>query len=210
MTHKTRTLFPKTFLLPLVAALALSGLLGCGTGAEQEGQPQQTPPPAQQEPKQEPAQEQPKPIPEQYLVSTDLLFPDKNAMNLYREFRSFDSRTEDGTDNPPLRVLEEWLKGPKNTMLTPLLPDTVKVLHVKDLGNKRAEVNFSKEILQANLGSSGEAWVLEAVPTMLKPFGYDEVVFLVDGQQVDSLAGHMTLDRPFKAKDLNEYAEAKQ
>lgn len=49
--------------------------------------------------------------------------------------------------------------------------------------------------------STEEAMLAEAVPFILKPYGFKEVWILVEGKHDESVFSHMGADRPFQAKN---------
>lgn len=189
---------------PFMALLLVFGLAGCGTGTgSQTGNPSagttsNTTPQSSQ-----PVQTaQTTTAPEAQTKQVVLFFPDAQLMKLYKEKQDITYTNE---KDLPAKALEAWIKGAKSDKLTRLLPADVKVEHVKDLGNKQAEVSFSKEIRKANLGSTGESMVTKAVPLILQQFGYNETKILVEGKADDTFFSHMGGNKSFKAEDPQKY-----
>jgi len=93
-------------------------------------------------------------------------------------------------------ALEELIKGSASKSLTGLIPEETKVLDVK-VKNWIAYPNFSKEIYNINVGSAGEALVLASIAnTLIKFPGVEKVRILVEGEEIETLAGHVDLTEP--------------
>lgn len=96
----------------------------------------------------------------------------------------------------PKAGLEELIKGPEDKDLDSLIPRETKVLDVS-VRNFIAYANFSPEITRMSVGSTGEALVIAAIAnTLIKFPGVEKVQILVDGQKVESLAGHVDVTEP--------------
>ncbi|MHB1127002.1 MAG: GerMN domain-containing protein [Bacillota bacterium] len=96
----------------------------------------------------------------------------------------------------PKAALEELIKGPTDPELNGLIPKETKVLDVT-VKNFTAYPNFSSEITRMSVGSSGEALVIASIAnTLIKFPGVEQVVILVEGQQLETLAGHVDLTEP--------------
>jgi spore germination protein GerM len=106
----------------------------------------------------------------------------------------------------PKLALSEWLNGPGANFeeLGSTVPSdvTVEYMNFKD---DIAYVSFSKELKNANLGSSGEAALLEQIAMILQQFGYNETQILVEGEVLDTLLGHMDTSKPIKANKPEDY-----
>lgn len=131
-----------------------------------------------------------------------LFFPDRQLLNLYREKQEISFQTK---QELPAKALEAWIKGPKAKRLTGILPADVKVEYVKDVGNGRAEVSFSKEMKNWNHGSTEESMLANAVPLILQSFGFEEAVVLVEGKPDEIVFSHMGAGRPFRAGNPESY-----
>jgi len=96
------------------------------------------------------------------------------------------------TSTPAAKALELLIQGPPaGGPLWSSIPPATKVrnLEIKD---GTAYVDFSREITQANVGSSGEAILLQSIVTTLGQFpSVKRVKILVEGQPVATLAGHV-------------------
>ncbi|MEB3100706.1 GerMN domain-containing protein [Ferviditalea candida] len=129
--------------------------------------------------------------------TVSLYFSDKELMKQYRTEKEIEVRNE---ADLPKAALEAWIAGPENDKLTSLVPPGVVVEYVK-AANGVAEVSFSKEIKNANLGSTGEMMLLNQIGLILKQFGYESVRILVEGQREESLLGHVDISKPLKTQD---------
>ncbi|MHB1420812.1 MAG: GerMN domain-containing protein [Bacillota bacterium] len=98
--------------------------------------------------------------------------------------------------NMPKAALEELIKGPTDPALNGFIPKATRVIDVtvKDF---IAYPNFSQDITRMSVGSSGEALAIAAIAnTLIKFPGVEKVRILVDGQPVETLAGHVDLTEP--------------
>ncbi len=102
------------------------------------------------------------------------------------------------THNFYASVVEELIKGPREKQNTsiPFIPETrVLGIYVED---SIAYLNFSEEVRRANVGSMGEALLLNAITNSLTEFREIKgVSILINGQAGDSIGGHIELGRPF-------------
>ncbi|MGE5509396.1 MAG: GerMN domain-containing protein [Chitinophagales bacterium] len=97
----------------------------------------------------------------------------------------------------PLLALQELVRGPSpGSGLRAILPRDTTVHSVKIRGGI-AYADLGGGITRLNTGSEGEALLVEAVVNTLTQFpGVSRVQFLVDGAQVESLAGHVDVSAP--------------
>jgi spore germination protein GerM len=122
-----------------------------------------------------------------------LYYSDIDLMDIYRvEIQSPYTKDEEGIQ----RALQRWTQGPEQEGLQSLVPEGVIVQSVEDR-NGVAYISFSKELLAANLGSSGEAMVATQIIMAVEQFGYDEILVLINGEVIDSLGGHIDWSEPF-------------
>ncbi|GAB6137013.1 LysM peptidoglycan-binding domain-containing protein [Halanaerobaculum tunisiense] len=94
-------------------------------------------------------------------------------------------------------TLQELINGPTSTpnAQMPILKDT-KVLGVT-INNGIAHINFDEKILQANVGSASEHLLLLALANTLTEFKKIKAIkILVNGQQVETIGGHVVLNKP--------------
>lgn len=98
----------------------------------------------------------------------------------------------------PTRALEELIKGPKaGSDLKSVLPEGTKLLGL-DVKDGTAEVNFNSAFMRnMNAGSQLEEIILLAVVNTLTEFPeIEKVQFLIEGQVVESIGGHVETDKP--------------
>lgn len=130
-----------------------------------------------------------------------LYFSDLQAMHTYRIDREIEVEDE---EHLPMAALDAWISGPEHEQLQVIsLPEGV-IESVKDVDGV-AHVNFTKEINQANLGSSGEIALVEQITMILQQFGYEKTQFLIEGEVVESLLGHMYTKEPIEANNPDDY-----
>ncbi|RXJ01921.1 spore gernimation protein GerM [Anaerobacillus alkaliphilus] len=194
----------------LTLALLL-GLAACGQGTTQ--------PPEEQEPVvgAEPEVEEQEKTAEQTEISAEepneaeveipvldtiyLYFSDNDLMTIYRvEVEGPYTLDEEGIKN----ALQSWVTGPKEEGLQGLVPEGVLVQSVEEFDGA-LYVSFSRELYEANLGSTGEGMMAEQIAMVVEQFGYKEVFVLIDGEVVDSLLGHLDWNEPFIANSPEDY-----
>jgi spore germination protein GerM len=100
-------------------------------------------------------------------------------------------------DNLPEAVLRELIRGPETNELLPTVPEgtTLNGVVVKD-GLARAD--FSPELKTNHWGGSlGETITVYSIINTLAQFPeVKRVQILIDGQEVDTLSGHLDLSEP--------------
>lgn len=102
-------------------------------------------------------------------------------------------RTNDVT---PENVMAVLLAGPESSTLTRIIPRNVRLLGVTQT-NDLVNVNFSRELLDVNVGAEGEGVLVNTiVKTLVQLPGINRVQILVEGSIVESLAGHVLVNRP--------------
>ncbi|KUK53801.1 MAG: Spore germination protein-like Gmad2 [Desulfotomaculum sp. 46_296] len=108
-------------------------------------------------------------------------------------------------------ALEELINGqPSTENAFKVIPKGTKVLGIS-INNGLATVDFSREVLDANVGSSGEAFGIQSIVNTLTEFPtIEKVAFKVEGK-LDERAkdwwGHVGLyEQPFK-RDLSNVRE---
>jgi germination protein M len=140
----------------------------------------------------------PPPKPEAREIA--VYFADENAMGLVAEQRSVQLGT--GTAPDAAVIVAELVKGPQSAKLLPTMPTDTRLLGAYRLGNTLI-LDFSRE-LQTNHpgGSTGELLtVYSIVDTMTKNMkGVQYVQILVEGEEVETLAGHLDLTKPIAPK----------
>jgi len=134
-----------------------------------------------------------------YLKSTDQEF------YLVREVHQVEKTTEVAQ-----AALNELIKGdPVTPDAYRVLPEDTRILGV-NIENGLATIDFSPEVLRANVGSSGEGLGIASIVNTLTEFPtIQEVAFTVDGQVENAMDwwGHVGLyEQPFQ-RDLSNVFE---
>jgi germination protein M len=134
-----------------------------------------------------------------YLKSTDQEF------YLVREVHQVEKTTEVAQ-----AALNELIKGdPVTPDAYRVLPEDTRILGI-NIDNGLATVDFSPEVLRANVGSSGEGLGIASIVNTLTEFPtIQEVAFTVDGQVENAMDwwGHVGLyEQPFQ-RDLSNVFE---
>ncbi|BAU27919.1 sporulation and spore germination protein [Aneurinibacillus soli] len=136
----------------------------------------------------------------------ELIFSDDNLMTQYKETHSISYEKE---EDLPLLALKAWQKGPKSHKLVNLLPANVEIQSVKKDGNT-AIVSLSSNVKQAaNLGSTGEQFLMEQIATIMNQFGFKNTKIVLDGQATDTLLGHMDASTPTDPLTLSDVPQIK-
>lgn len=126
------------------------------------------------------------------LVNIKVYYPDENATGLVAVEKSIKD-----TDNKYQAAVEALMAGTEKKGLANVFPKKAKLLQVTVSG-KVAKVDFSRE-LQKNFvgGSTGEEMLVGSVVNTLTEFPeIQKVQIMVDGQEVETLSGHMDLSQP--------------
>lgn len=102
----------------------------------------------------------------------------------------------------PEAALRALIAGPAaGSPLKPVLPKETKVLGVTTQ-NWVARANFSADVKRLNVGSRGEALAVAAITNTLTKFPeIERVQILIDGQTVETLAGHIDITKPLGRND---------
>ncbi len=165
----------------LVILFGLAGLVGCQ---------------AQTQPVPEPVPSDPQAI-QTMNVAVYYLKDKNNEMYLVREVHKVEKRVEVAR-----AALHELISGnPLTSGATKVLPADTKILGIK-IENGLATVDFSGEVLKANVGSTGEALGIASIVNTLTEFPtVQQVQFTVDGKAENGMGwwGHVGLyEQPFK------------
>ncbi len=119
----------------------------------------------------------------------NLYFADENAEYLLAERKEvFDS------SNLKENTLEELLKGPTEEGHIATIPEGTEIKGIS-IGGDTIVLNFSREFVDNHPGGSAFELmtVYSIVNTVTEVSGVRKVKFLVEGKEVESLAGHMDL-----------------
>ncbi|NBJ14673.1 MAG: spore gernimation protein [Dehalobacter sp. 4CP] len=170
--------------------LALVSLAGCQS---------------QTEPTPEPSPEPEPPAVETMKVAVYYLKDSNNEMYLVREVHEIPKST-----GVARAALEELINGiPVTTGAFKVLPANTKILEV-NIENGLATIDFSEEVLHANVGASGETLGIASIVNTLTEFPtIKKVQFIVNGKAENGMDwwGHVGLsEQPF-ARDLSSVYE---
>lgn len=126
-------------------------------------------------------------------VKVVLYFSDNQAMYLLPEERSLTP----GRKTLPEAVVQALIAGPRLPGRTRTIPEGTRLLSLK-VSNGIATVNFSRELKTKHWGgSAGELMtVYSVVNTLARLPGISQVQFLLEGERIESLTGHMDLTQP--------------
>ncbi|MGI5838217.1 MAG: GerMN domain-containing protein [bacterium] len=133
------------------------------------------------------------PNPPQEQVTLTLYFGDTNAEYLIKEERE----VEKGAEPYETLLLNELIKGPQAQGLVKTVPPETKLTEIRVVEGT-AFVNFSSEFQTKHWGgSAGELLTIySVVNTLTEVPGINQVQFLIEGDKLDSLAGHMDIQEP--------------
>lgn len=136
------------------------------------------------------ADQAPQPIdpkPTQETVTLKVYFGDDQAMYLVSETRT----VQKGTTSLSELLIQELIKGPKEKMHAPTIPEGTKLLSI-NVADGVAFVNFSKEIQTKHWGgSAGETMTTYSVVNTLTQLPeISKVQFLIEGEIAESIWGH--------------------
>ncbi len=97
------------------------------------------------------------------------------------------------------KTMEELCKGPQTDGLQSTLPAGTELLDI-NIRDGLCTVDFSQELVDNHPGgSSGELLTIYSIVNTLTQFSsIHQVAFLIEGQQVETLAGHMDLTIPIQ------------
>ncbi len=127
-----------------------------------------------------------------------LYFPDSQAQHTVPEMRQAERV---GHESIAAVVVRELIAGPKDPHLNRALPADTRILSVQEEGNV-VYVNLSREI-RSVYGSAGETMAVRSLVYSLTDLpGTDRVQILIEGEQAESLSGHMALDEPHERGDV--------
>ena len=199
----------------LAAVLMAVGLLTAGCEQQQPPPPIENPPkvetPDQKETtdpkappdeKTEPQTEQPTPTPIPTVegkveqVEVKVYYPDESGLRLVEVERQLDMSKG---ENKYEATVEAMMQAPKEQELTEIFPKHAKLLGVT-VDDGVATVNFDDGLQKHFVGgSAGETFLIGSVVNALTNFDeVQSVRFLIDGKEIESLAGHMDLSAPLE------------
>lgn len=98
-------------------------------------------------------------------------------------------------------TMEELLTGPSSEKMISYIPEGTSVQSINIEENGLCTVDLSKEIQNTSLTSSEEKNVIESIVNTLSQFdSVNAVQIRVDGNVVESLAGHWDISKPLSAE----------
>jgi len=132
------------------------------------------------------------PQPDQETVT--LYFGDKRSGYLVQENR----RIQVGPEGLETRLVMELIKGPSSPGRVSTIPGKVKIRSPVAVKDGIATVDFDREIKTGHWGgSAGEILTVYSVVNTLTELEHVRAVrFLVEGEEVDTLLGHLYLGEP--------------
>ncbi|NLM98286.1 MAG: GerMN domain-containing protein [Halanaerobiaceae bacterium] len=132
--------------------------------------------------------------------STDevkLYYSTKDAMYLKAEIRKIENYS-----NKYEATIKELINGPVSSDLTHTIPEGVKLLDIKIEGN-RAILNFNRALVDNHWGgSTGEILTVYSIVNTITQFPEIETVrILIEGKEIETLAGHLDLSTDLSAAE---------
>jgi spore germination protein GerM len=129
-----------------------------------------------------------------------LYFSDQEAEFLIGEKREIGKKEE--VEEEAQEAIRELIKGPKGRLL-PTLPSRTELLSLQLDDKGTAKANFSRTLSKDHPGgSSAEMMTVYSVAnTLIINFPViKRVQFLVEGKEIESITGHLSLGRPIASK----------
>ena len=129
-------------------------------------------------------------------MQVKVYYPDDSGINLVGVNRQIKIQKDDDKYFATIKLLTE---DPTEKGLTKIFPSHAKINGVKIKG-KTAYVNFDGSIIENFVGgSTGEELLINSFVNTLTEFPeIEQVKFVIDGKNVETLAGHMDLNMPLK------------
>ncbi len=130
-------------------------------------------------------------------VDIALYFSDDQGEKLVKETRSVEK-----TGAVAKAAVEELIKGPSAGGGVATIPAGTRLLGIS-IRDAVAEVDLSKEFVDNHAGgSAGEKMTVYSIVNTLTEFStIKEVRFLVEGETVDTIAGHLDVSRPISREE---------
>ncbi|MCR5440421.1 MAG: GerMN domain-containing protein [Selenomonas sp.] len=126
-------------------------------------------------------------------MNIKVYYPDEQGMKLIAVKRTIKA---DGS-NKYTEAMKSLLQGPKDKGQIAVIPKQAKLKSVKVKGDV-AYVDFSQDLVkQFTGGSTGEEMLVGSIVNTLTEFSeIKKVQLLVEGKEIETLAGHMDLSSP--------------
>jgi len=132
-------------------------------------------------------------------VTLVLYFPDDQAMYLEREERTVETAEGETYESLAVKAL---IEGPAVEGHGASIPEGTELLSL-EITDGVAYANFSEEFVANHWGgSTGETMTIySVVNTLTESANVTAVVFMVEGEELESLAGHMDLTGPIERNE---------
>lgn len=127
-------------------------------------------------------------------ITVDLYFARSNGSGLEAEKREI--AKEEGIGR---KTVEELLAGPRNPDLKPALPEGTKLLDINVKPDGLCIVDFNHKIKAVKSAEAEILAVYSVVNTLTQFPTVERVSFMVEGNPVETLAGHVDLSHPLEA-----------
>ncbi|MGM0438131.1 MAG: GerMN domain-containing protein [Bacillota bacterium] len=124
-------------------------------------------------------------------MEISVYFATQEAMFLAPEKRVID------TENLYQNAINELIVGPSDPVNSQTIPDEVELKDI-EIVNGEARVNFNRALIDNHWGgSTGERMTVYSIVNTLTQFEeIEEVTLLIEGEEVNTLVGHMDLTKP--------------
>jgi spore germination protein GerM len=121
-----------------------------------------------------------------------VFFSTEDAMYLKSEIRDIDQEMD-----LYMQIMEELKAGPEDDSLRATIPDEVELIEYK-IEDKNITLNFNDALRENHWGgSAGEILTVYSIVNSYTFFNeIDSVTIILEGEEVDSLVGHLDLSRP--------------
>ena len=133
---------------------------------------------------------------DKHAMNVKIYYPDDSGMKLVEVERKI---TVDDEIDKYLTAVELLREDPAEANLTRIFPDNASLRSVT-VDDDMATVDFDGSILKSFVGgSTGEEFLIGSIVDTLTNFPEVRCVkFLVDGQEIETLSGHMDLSAPLE------------
>ena len=137
--------------------------------------------------------------PDRQIMRVKVYYPDDSGVRLVEVERRINIAREDEKYSAALEML---LEDPYEENLTKIFPKNASIRSVT-VENGLATVDLDGAMLKTMVGgSTGEEFLVGSIVDTLTSFPeITQVKFLVDGQEVETLKGHMDLSAPLERMD---------
>jgi len=134
--------------------------------------------------------------PQAQLKEVKLYFSYNQAQNLKAEVR------EVKTDKLYKNTIRELIKGPSKEDLGRTIPEGTELINL-ELEEDILTLNFNSNFRKNHWGgSTGEIMTIYSIVNTMCQFSeVDQVLFLLEGEQVESLVGHVSLNEPVSSNN---------